>query len=218
MQQIIAWFIENHSQYYIALAQHIWVSALSILIALFIALPLGVISAKSPSASKIIRGIFSTFRIIPSLAILFLCVPIMGVGIKPSITALIFLAIPPLLINTTIAFSTLPEAIIETAHGLGMGRQRIFWTIKAPLSIPLILAGLKTASIEVISSATLAAYIGGGGLGTIIFTGLGLMKIELLFIGGASVAALSLISDFCLTKIEQKTIINLFGNQIVIKG
>lgn len=211
MEAVIAWFIENSSSYGAAVVQHLWVSALAVLSALVIALPLGAVSAGSPAASRLITGVFSTLRIIPSLALLFLCVPIMGVGIKPSITALVFLAVPPLLINTTLAFSTLPAAIIETARGIGMGRLRVFWTVKAPLALPLILTGLKTASVEVIASATLAAYIGGGGLGTIIFTGLGLMKMELLFIGGASVAALSLAGEFLLTKLERKIITRLFG-------
>ncbi|MDR2489884.1 MAG: ABC transporter permease [Spirochaetaceae bacterium] len=211
MEAVIAWFVENSTQYGAAVVQHLRVSALAVAAALTAALPLGVASAGNPAVSRVITGVFSTLRIIPSLALLLLCVPIMGVGIKPAITALVFLAAPPLLINTTLAFSTLPEAVIETARGIGMGRQRIFWTVKAPLALPLILTGLKTAAVEVIASATLAAYIGGGGLGAIIFTGLGLMKMELLLIGGISVAVLSLAADFLLTNFEKKITIVLFG-------
>ena len=203
MELIVAYFTANGARYGEAVARHLWVSALAVCAAFTIAVPLGVVCAARPRVSQAVTGLFSTLRIIPSLAILFLCIPVMGTGVRPAIVALTLLAIPPLLINTTLAFSTLPGALLEVARGLGMSRRRTFWTVKAPLALALILTGLKTAAVEVIASAALAAYIGGGGLGSIIFTGLGLMKVELLLIGGVSVAALSLLADFLLSALER---------------
>jgi osmoprotectant transport system permease protein len=139
----------------------------------------------------------------------------MGTGLKPSLTALAFLAIPPILINTALAFGSIPLSVLETAAGMGMGRLRTFFWVKTPLALPLALAGFKTACIEVIAGATLAAYIGGGGLGSLIFTGLGLMKMELLLIGGVSVALLSLIADFLLSVLEARALKSLFGSDAI---
>ncbi|MDR0639833.1 MAG: ABC transporter permease subunit [Spirochaetaceae bacterium] len=148
---------------------------------------------------------------IPSLAILFLCLPLLGTGFKPSVTALTFLALPPILMNTAVSFASVPAATLEAAAAMGMTAVQIFCKVKAPLALPLVLAGFKTAAVEVVASATLAAYIGGGGLGVIIFTGLGLMRTELLVIGGASVAALSVLIDFLLSGLEKKVQTALFG-------
>ncbi|MDR0539339.1 MAG: ABC transporter permease [Spirochaetaceae bacterium] len=211
MEPYIAYFSSNGGRYCEALIRHLAVSGIAVALACAFAWPLGIISAANKNAAKFITGIFATLRIVPSLAILFLCIPVMGTGIRPALTALALLAAPPILINTTLAFTSFPSAVIETACALGMSRRRIFWTVKAPLSLPLVLAGVKTAAVEVIASATLAAYIGGGGLGEIIFTGLGLMRMELLLIGGISVAALSLFIDWLLAGFEKIILFSLFG-------
>jgi osmoprotectant transport system permease protein len=132
--------------------------------------------------------------------------PIFGIGLTPALVALSFLAIPPVLINTTQAFSTIPPSVIETADAMGMTKGMVLTRVKFPLAMPLILTGVKTAAVEVIASATLAAYIGAGGLGNLIFTGLGLSRPDLLIIGGASVAALSIAVDTLLTKLEKRLV------------
>ncbi|MDR2742846.1 MAG: ABC transporter permease [Treponema sp.] len=180
-------------------------------IACIIAVPLGALCARKKIFRDVITGVFSTFRIIPSLGVLFLCIPVMGIGVKPALTALCFLAIPPILINTTTAFSSIAAPVLETARGMGMNSRRIFFTVKTPLALPLILTGFKTAAAEVIASATLVAYIGGGGLGTIIFTGLQVMRNDLLIIGGASVALLSISADYLLSGLERAVIKSIFG-------
>lgn len=204
MQQILNYFTKNQYDFLQLVLQHIDISLTSIIFAMIIAIPLGIFSTRCKGLSKLIQGIFGTLRIIPSLAILVLCLPIMGTGMKPAVTALTILAIPPILINTAIAFRTLPEPVLETAYGMGMGKWRTFFTVKLPLAFPLIFAGIKTAFVEVIASATLAAYIGAGGLGSLIFTGLGLMRTDLLIIGGASVGILSILSGYFLNLVERR--------------
>jgi osmoprotectant transport system permease protein len=204
VQQIIDYFIQNKYDYLELVLQHIDISLTSIIFAMIIAIPLGIFSTRCWGLYKIMKGAFGTLRIIPSLAILVLCIPIMGTGMKPAVTALTILAIPPILINTALAFRTLPEPVLETAFGMGMGKWRTFFTVKLPLAFPLIFAGIKTAVVEVIASATLAAYIGAGGLGSLIFTGLGLMRTDLLIIGGASVGLLSLYSGYLLNVLDYR--------------
>lgn len=203
MQEIIAYFSDNSAQFFQYVFEHLEVSVLSIFFAIIIAVPLGIISTRVEWIEKVSQWFWGTLRIIPSLAILILCMPIMGTGIKPAIVALSVLAIPPILLNTTLAFKTLPEMIIETAEGMGMSNKRLFWTIKVPLAFPVVFTGIRTAIVEVIASATLATYIGAGGLGVLIFTGLGLMRNDLLWIGGISVAILSLGAGFLLSLLDK---------------
>jgi osmoprotectant transport system permease protein len=207
----MAYFSVNSQKYLSAIGEHLLLCAASLLIACTLGVLLGILCAYKKSLNLTITGLFSAVRIIPSLAILFLCLPLLGVGLKPTVTALSFLALPPILINTAIAITSIPTALIEAGRAMGMNVMQIFFRVKAPLALPLFLTGFKTAAVEVCASATLAAYIGGGGLGVIIFTGLGLMRTELLVIGGLSVALLSLCIDFFLTVLEKKVNIGLFG-------
>lgn len=204
MQLILSYFSAHFPDYILLVKEHILISLSTVFLAMCIAIPLGILSARHHFLYQGIKGIFGTLRIVPSLAILILFIPIVGTGIKLAVVALTILAIPPILINTALAFCTLPEAVLETALGMGMGNWRTFFTIKVPLAFPLIFAGIKTATVEVIASATLAAYIGAGGLGSLIFTGLGLMRTDLLLIGGASVGILSLLTSYLLNQLDHQ--------------
>ena len=204
MADIIAYFAANGAEYLRLLAEHVEVSVLSLALAALIAIPLGVVSARSRWAERLSVGVASIVRIIPSLAVLVVLVPILGVGVVPAVVALALLAIPPILINTAVAFSTLPAEVLEAARGMGMTEGQLFRTIKVPLAFPVAFAGVRTAAAEVVASATLAAYIGAGGLGELIFTGMGLMRTDLLWIGGVSVALLSLAVGWLLGWIDHR--------------
>lgn len=192
MQAVFDYFANNGAAYAQMVGVHLGLSALACLIAVVIAVPLGIVGARFSLLGRVFEGVWGTLRIVPSLALLFIFIPFLGTGFLPAVVALVILAIPPVLINTVLAFSTLPADVIEAARGMGMPGARLFFTVKVPLSFPMVFAGIRTAAVEVIASATLAAYIGAGGLGTIIITGLGLMRPDLLWIGGLSVAVLSL--------------------------
>lgn len=195
-EAVMTYFQSNTDEFMLMLSQHLKISAVAVIFGILIGVTAGIFASASKKLNGILSGTFGIFRVIPSLAVLFVCIPIFGVGVIPAIIALTVLAVPPILINTAAAFRTLPESVLETALGMGMDSKMIFLKVKIPLAMPLMLTGIKTAAVEVISSATLAAYIGAGGLGNIIFTGLGLYRMDLLFIGGISVAMLSLITDW----------------------
>ena len=171
---------------------HLTVSILAILLASVIGIPLGYLASKSERSERWVTGPFQVLRVVPSLAILVLLIPIMGTGIKPAATALTILAFPPVILNTIVGFRQVPDFMIECAEGIGMTKREQLWKVRVPLALPMIFAGVRTGLVEVIASATLAAKIGAGGLGEIIFTGLGLNRSDLLILGGASVAILSL--------------------------
>ena len=130
----------------------------------------------------------NSLRVIPSLAILVIILPVFGTGFLPALVALTILACPPILINTYLGFRGIDPAVIEAARGMGMDERQILRKVEIPLAMPLVIAGSKTA-VEVVASATLAAFIGGGGLGTFIVNGLGMYNFPMLLVGAVPVAS-----------------------------
>lgn len=206
LENIIHYFTNNLDSYLLALWQHLWISLVSVAAAVAVGVPVGILSTKNEKCYRFVTSVFNTFRIVPSLAVLFLLIPLIGTGVKPAVIALVLLAIPPILINVALAFQSVPVPVVEAAVGMGMSDGQIFWKIKIPLSLPFFFTGLKTAAVDVIASATLATYIGGGGLGTIIFTGLGLNRPDLLLIGGISVAILALLVSSLLNLLDHRVL------------
>lgn len=194
MLQSMFHYIQTHaSEISHQILTHLGVSLLSLFIAALIGIPCGYLAARSAKAERRVSGPFQVLRVIPSLAVLVLLIPLAGTGIVPAAIALTLLAVPPVLLNTMVGFRDVPEFMTETAAGIGMTKRETLWRVRVPLALPMILAGLRTALVEVIASATLAAKIGAGGLGEIIFTGLGLNRVDLLVLGGILVGALSLL-------------------------
>jgi osmoprotectant transport system permease protein len=139
--------------------------------------------------------VFNALRVIPSLAVLFLMLPYLGLGFPPSLVALTFLAIPPVLINTFAGLHGVDQAVIESAFGMGMSSSQVLFQIELPLAVPAIVTGIRIAAVEVISSATLASFIGGGGLGDFITRGFALYDVPIMLVGAIPVALLALMSE-----------------------
>lgn len=198
LNDIIKFLLSNINQYYQAVIIHISISITAILISIALAVPLGILCSRSSKVLYPVMNFFNFLRIIPSLAILVLALPILGTGFAPALVALIILAVPPILINTYLGFKNISPSIIESAKGMGMDYKELLFKIQIPLAMPLIITGVRTSSVEVIASATLASYIGAGGLGDFIFTGLSMNDYTMLLVGGISVAALSIIAEIIL--------------------
>ena len=193
MIQQMAEYIQSHTVgILIQVRDHLLISFYALLIAAVIGVIFGYFASRSGKSERWISFPFSVLRVIPSLAVLVLLIPIMGTGVRSAVVALTILAVPPVLLNTIVGFREVPDFMLESASGIGMSARQSLWKVQVPLALPMILAGVRTAMVEVIASATLAAKIGGGGLGEIIFTGLGLNRSDLLLIGGILVALLSL--------------------------
>ncbi|MDS0524309.1 ABC transporter permease [Clostridium sp. SHJSY1] len=204
--KIIDYFTNNMDTYLVSIKEHILISILALITAIIIGIPCGYACIKYKKYERWIMSIFQVLRIVPSLAVLILLIPIMGIGIKPAMTALVLLAVPPIIMNTASGLEQVPYFMLETASAVGMTERQVLFKVKFPLAMPMILTGIKIAAIEIIASATLAAKIGGGGLGEIIFTGLGLNRIDLLLVGGISVALLSIAARLLLDLIDRSLI------------
>lgn len=207
ISQIIQYFQNDSGQYWQYVGQHLMLSAVTLIISLLIALPLGYLGSRVKIVATFCISFAQVLRIIPSLALLFLLIPFIGTGTLPALIALVVLALPPLLINTILGFNEVSPLYKEVGTALGMNQRQLLRQVEIPLALPYILNGVKLALVEIIASATLATYIGAGGLGTLIFTGLGLYDMSYVVIGGVSVAILSLLAmisfDLVIRKVQQ---------------
>lgn len=207
ISQIIQYFQNDSGQYWQYVGQHLMLSAVTLIISLLIALPLGYLGSRVKAVATFCVSFAQVLRIIPSLALLFLLIPFIGTGTLPALIALVVLALPPLLINTILGFNEVSPLYKEVGTALGMSQRQLLRQVEIPLALPYILNGIKLALVEIIASATLATYIGAGGLGTLIFTGLGLYDMSYVVIGGVSVAILSLLAmvsfDLVIRKVQQ---------------
>lgn len=206
LKEIIHYFMNNSGQYWHYVSQHVCLSLATLIISSIIAFPLGYWGSRNKDVARFCTLFSQALRIIPSLALLFILIPFLGTGIIPALIALIILALPPLLINTILGFNEVSKLYKEVGSALGMSSSELRRRIEIPLALPYLLNGFKLALVEVIASATLATYIGAGGLGTLIFTGLGLYDMAYVVIGGVSVALLSLLSmlafDWLIRKVK----------------
>jgi len=188
-----------------ALEQHLLLVAVALTIGIGVCVPLGALTARSRAASLSAINAANGLRVIPSLAILFLALPYFGLSFTAAALALTLLALPPILINTDAAFRGIAPAIQEAARGMGMNSRQMLWRVEFPLALPVILAGIRIATVEVIASATLAAFIGAGGLGIYITRGFALYDNSILLVGAISVALLALSAEIILGALERLT-------------
>jgi osmoprotectant transport system permease protein len=157
--------------------------------------PFGLLSAMRGWARPAILAAAALGRTLPSIAVLALLVPVLGVGTAPAIVALTLLALPPIIINVDLAIRNTPAAALDVATGLGMSAPQRFARVVVPLALPVALAGVRTAGVEVIGSATLATFVGAGGLGDDIVRGLQTGDNALLATASIIVAAMALLVE-----------------------
>ena len=202
--EALAWAQSRPDVVQEALIRHLELSAAAMGIAMLLAGPAGWWIASHPRAAEPVIALFSGVRVVPSLAILFLAVPVMGIGFAPALLALTALACPPILINTYAAFRGIDTDVLEAARGMGMSRTLLLGRVEIPLAAPVVVTGMRTASVEVIASATLAAFIGAGGLGDFITLGFALDRPAVMLVGALPVAALALISEAGMGALERR--------------
>jgi osmoprotectant transport system permease protein len=178
-------------------------SGAALLLAVVIGMSLGIWISRFGALARLTVNFAGVLRVVPSIAVLFLLLPVVGTGFRPSLIALTFLAVPPILINTDAGMRSVSAAIIEAGRGLGMSRWRLLWRVQLPLAMPVVVAGLRRAAVEVIASATLATLIGGGGLGDYIQAGLALSRNDILLVGAVPVAILALVTELGLNYAER---------------
>lgn len=181
-----------------ALFEHIQISMLSVLIAIVIAIPLAIVIREYPRIKAFMLQMTGVFQTIPSLALLGLFIPFIGIGKKPAIVALVIYAIFPILQNTVTGFEQIPPNLEEASEAFGMTKKEKLFTYQIPLAMPIIVSGIRTTTVLIIGTATLAALVGAGGMGSFILLGIDRNDSALILIGAISSALLAMVFNFLL--------------------
>jgi osmoprotectant transport system permease protein len=200
--QTWAYVVENGHRFQQAMLVHLLLSFGALSMAMLFFIPLGVLASMGGKLTSTIVSAVAAVRVIPSLAVILLLLPVFGLGWLPALVALTLLAGPPLVINTDTGLRGVDAATLEAATGLGMTTGQRFWRVKVPLALAVIVTGVRSAAVEVIGSATLAAFVGAGGLGTFITSGITLMDERMLLSGAILVTALALLTEWILARLE----------------
>lgn len=199
-----AFFAEYGTQLFENIMQHIYISFISLFLGALVAIPLGILLTRTPKIANVVIGITSALQTIPSLALLTLMIPFLGVGTAPAIVALFIYSLLPIMRNTYIGMKNVDPNYLDVAKGMGMTNFESIYSVEIPIALPTIMAGVRLAAVYVIAWATLASYIGAGGLGVLIFSGLDNYQPPLIIAGTIPVILLAIISDFLLGLLENK--------------
>jgi osmoprotectant transport system permease protein len=189
---VIGYIIDNRVRYAALMGGHLVLTFTALGFCCLIGVAAGSLCFKNRIANGAVTSAASALRVVPSLAIMLILMPVMGTGFLPALTALTIIGLPPVIINTARSLESTDRGVLEAAEACGMSGRRIFWRIRLPLAMPLIITGLRISGLSVASGAILAAYIGAGGLGELILSGLSQYRMDILFAGAVSTMAISL--------------------------
>lgn len=197
-------FIERKDEWGIALFEHLRISLLALIIAIAIAVPLGLILSSKKRLTEWSLQITGIFQTIPSLALLGLFIPFMGIGALPAVVALVIYAIFPILQGTLTGLGEIDPSLEEAATAFGMNKWEKLKKFKLALAMPILMSGIRTASIMIIGTATLAALVGAGGLGSFILLGIDRNDSALILIGAVSSAVLAVLFGYGIRLLQDK--------------
>lgn len=204
MNDLIRTFTERKSEWFIALFEHLQISMLSLVIAVIIAVPLAIFFTNKKRVNECILQITGIFQTIPSLALLGLFIPLVGIGKLPAVIALIVYAIFPIYQGTSTGFSEIDPSLEEAGTAFGMTEWEKLKKYKLSLAMPVIMSGVRTSAIMIIGTATLAALVGAGGLGSFILLGIDRNNSSLILIGAISSALLAIIFGILIRILQNK--------------
>lgn len=183
--------------------EHIGLTFISLFIAIAVGIPLGILIAGRKKWAGLVLGVAGVLQTIPSIALLGIMIPLLGIGPRPAIVALFLYALLPIIRNTYTGITGVSAPVVEAARGMGMSSRQILTRVQLPLSMPVILAGIRTATVINVGVATLAAYIAAGGLGEFIFGGIALNNSNMILAGAIPAALLAILFDFLLSKVQR---------------
>lgn len=182
---------------------HVGLTFISLLLAVIIGLPLGILVALKEKLAGWVLGLAGILQTIPSIALLGFLIPLLGIGPIPAIAALLLYALLPIIRNTYTGITGVDAAVVDAAFGMGLNTKQVLFKVQLPLAMPVILAGIRTATVINVGVATLAAYIAAGGLGEFIFGGIALNNTNMILAGAIPAALLAIFFDFSLSVLQK---------------
>ncbi|QTJ49735.1 ABC transporter permease [Dolosigranulum pigrum] len=211
MSTFTHFFAENGENLVRLIWEHLYISVISVSLGVLFAVPIGIwLTRINDRVADLVISFVSILQSLPSLALLTLMIPLIGVGQLPAIVALFIYSLMPIMRNTYAGIQSVDEGMVDAAKGMGMTTIQLLQKVELPQAAPIIMAGIRLSTTYVIAWTTLASFIGAGGLGDFIFNGLNLYIPELIIGGTIPVTMIALLADFLLSRLEQKvTPINL---------
>jgi osmoprotectant transport system permease protein len=203
LTQMVAYIRDNQERFLELLSEHIQLTVVSVVIGLLIALPLAVLASRFNLLAKPLTWLAAIGQTIPSIAILGLMLPFLGTGFVPSLFALTIRAILPIFLNGYVGIRSTDPAVVDAARGMGTSEAQLLLMVQLPLASPVLFAGIQTATVQNIGLATLAAFIGGGGLGDLILQGLAMVDVPVLLAGAVPVALLAMVAEVGLGRLQR---------------
>jgi osmoprotectant transport system permease protein len=185
---------------------HIGLTFIALFVAVLIGLPLGILITRKQKLAGAVLGFAGVLQTIPSIALLGFMIPLFGIGALPAISALFLYALLPIIRNTYTGIKEVNAAVVDAAKGMGMTNSQILLKVQLPLAMPVILAGIRTATVINVGVATLAAYIAAGGLGEFIFGGIALNNTNMILAGAIPAALLAILFDFLLSLVQRMNV------------
>ena len=198
-----AFLQEYGSQLLSKAVEHFYISMFALLLAIVVAVPLGILLSKTQRTANVVLTVAGVLQTIPTLAVLAIMIPIFGVGKTPAIVALFIYVLLPILNNTVLGVKNIDKNVIQAGQSMGMTKFQLMKDVEMPLALPLIISGIRLSSVYVISWATLASYVGAGGLGDLVFNGLNLYQPPMIISAAIVVTLLALDVDFILSLVEK---------------
>ena len=198
-----AFLQEYDSQLLSKAVEHFYISMFALLLAIVVAVPLGILLSKTQRTANVVLTVAGVLQTIPTLAVLAIMIPIFGVGKTPAIVALFIYVLLPILNNTVLGVKNIDKNVIQAGQSMGMTKFQLMKDVEMPLALPLIISGIRLSSVYVISWATLASYVGAGGLGDLVFNGLNLYQPPMIISAAIVVTLLALVIDFILSLVEK---------------
>ena len=201
-QSLLAYYMGRKKYLFKILMEHLILVFSSLFFALLFSVPAGLWAARQPSAGKAVFALVNTLQTVPSLALLGLFVPLLGIGFLPAICALFLYSLLPIIRNTFEGLKNVDRHFIEVSSGMGLSQWQILKYVQIPLALPVMLAGVRTSAVTLVGTAALAAFIGAGGLGDPIFRGISILDSRLIFLGAVPACLLAVALDQLLALLE----------------
>ncbi|GAA0230738.1 ABC transporter permease/substrate-binding protein [Metaclostridioides mangenotii] len=202
MDSLFNFLIQQKGKIIELFIQHISLTASAIIIAIIVGVPLGILISRAPRLRKIVLGFVNLVQAVPSMALLGLLVPILGIGSKPAIFSVVIYSLLPIVKNTYIGISSIDPVVLESAKGIGLTKNQTLFRIQFPLALPIIMGGVRISAVTAVGLMTLAAFIGAGGLGYLVFSGVQTVNNSMILAGAIPSCILALLVDYIFSQIE----------------
>jgi len=200
----VNWFLRNYDQVLVGLGEHIFISASALVLSFIVAFVVGLWAARNETVYQTSLAVSGFLYTIPTLAFLALLIPIVGLGKTNAIIVMVCFSLLILVRNVALGIRGAPAEVVDAARGMGMSASQVLWKVELPLALPVIVAGLRIAAVTVISVSVVAAYVGAGGLGTLIFNGITNDHAPKIWAGALTACALAVAVDLSLAALERR--------------